>query len=1116
MADQPPQPPSGPDAPDKEKMEQIRRRRMEKLTGSASSSSEKISGAGAEASASLPTSQPSAPKDKASSAQPVAKSAIDIKPASVTPTPAANPFAKLGAQASSTEKPLSVRTDPSQNVLGKRSRTESDMQTPPRPAPSTRKPNVAEESLEDYENRILAHIFRITLDPNQRTDSSNHKLIFLPELRKELEEEHAEIRLSADKLDGALMEACSTIPHSKPVFDYLLPCWKRIIKASKGLRGYAGHKDAILKEAKRLCMSNCIFAAEMPDIFQREINLTTDVLTPYFLLEPGEDKGICPDFLEEAVARFAEDDMAKSMIVKAFVGMSSKLSNMTMNDVYKPYIHAFKLLTQFNPITTAIAESPLFQMAVSANTIEKYTLLGPFFRISPLQQEVTREYFGAPKTIDRRHIATSQDALRLTLQTHQKDLLDIINHFVRASPIAKSKTLDWFAYIVNQNHKRRALQVDPKEVSSDGFMHNVTVVLDGLCEPFMDTTFSKISKIDIDYLRRAPRVDIKDETKLNADEKASEKYYEATVDGTSNFISEVFFLTLAAHHYGSEALNATHKSLEKDIKYIQKQLTAIEAERVKVARDPRAAALLDIKIKRVNEVLENAMSKRMAIEGVLSDKPMQAKSLIFMRYVTVWLLRIATESDYTPSKTIKLPLQSTPPVAFDYLPEYVLEDIITNFNFIIRFIPDVMISAVGDEIIALSITFLTNSEYIKNPYLKAKLVSLLFAGTWPVYHRTKGVLGDVLMGSKFANDHLLHALLKFYIECESTGAHTQFYDKFNIRYEIFQVIKCVWPNDIYRQRLSQESKTNTDFFLRFVNLLLNDATFVLDEALTKFPKIHDLQVELRREAEQPSMSAEEREQKETALREAEGQAQSYMQLTNETLAMMKLFSSTLSASFTMKEIVNRVAAMLNYTLDTITGSKSTNLKVENLEKYQFRPRAFLSDFVEIYINLGVHEPFVEAVARDGRSYKPENFDSASRILTRYGLKSAEDLNAWERLKTRFKVAKEIEDQDEQDLGEIPDEFLDPISADLMEDPVMLPTSKEIIDRGTISALLLGDQRDPYNRDPLKIEDVIPVPELAEKIRLWKEEIKERKRAERATVAAAAADAASKDPMDLSA
>jgi hypothetical protein len=74
-----------------------------------------------------------------------------------------------------------------------------------------------------------------------------------------------------------------------------------------------------------------------------------------------------------------------------------------------------------------------------------------------------------------------------------------------------------------------------------------------------------------------------------------------------------------------------------------------------------------------------------------------------------------------------------------------------------------MISAVGDELITLCITFLTNSEYIKNPYLKAKLVSLLYQGTWPVYHRTKGVIGDALMGAKFANDHLLHALMKFYI-----------------------------------------------------------------------------------------------------------------------------------------------------------------------------------------------------------------------------------------------------------------------------------------------------------------------------------------------------------------
>jgi ubiquitin conjugation factor E4 B len=220
-------------------------------------------------------------------------------------------------------------------------------------------------------------------------------------------------------------------------------------------------------------------------------------------------------------------------------------------------------------------------MAQPAPGIEKHTLLGPFFRISPLQREVTKEYFATPKTMDKRHINTAQDALRMTLQAHQKDLLEIINQFVKSGPKSRNRTLDWFAYIVNSNHKRRALQVDPDAISSDGFMMNVTVVLDGLCEPFMDMTFAKVSKIDVDYLRRDPRVDIRDETKLNADQNSSEEYYKHKAEGTSNFISEVFFLTLAAHHYGSEAINVTIKNIERDIKHLIKSIAQLELERPK-------------------------------------------------------------------------------------------------------------------------------------------------------------------------------------------------------------------------------------------------------------------------------------------------------------------------------------------------------------------------------------------------------------------------------------------------------------------------------------------------------------------------------------------------------
>ena len=362
-------------------------------------------------------------------------------------------------------------------------------------------------------------------------------------------------------------------------------------------------------------------------------------------------------------------------------------------------------------------------------------------------------------------------------------------------------------------------------------------------------------------------------------------------------------------------------------------------------------------------------------------------------------------------------------------------------------------------------------------------------------------------------------------EVEVTGAHTQFYDKFNIRYEIFQVIKCVWTNDVYQQRLTQESKyvypldriqdwscwpdyrVNTEFFIKFVNLLLNDATYVLDEALTKFPKIHELQHELR--LPQGTLTEEQRAAKAEELDTAERQAQSYMQLANETMSMMKLFTKTLSDSFTMPEIVQRLADMLDYNLDSLTGPKSNNMRVENSAKYYFHPKTMLADFIEIYLNLGRSDRFVEAVARDGRSYKPANFDTASKILTRLGLKSPEDMQAWERLKTRFKIAKEVDDQAEDDLGEVPDEFLDPLMYTLMEDPVILPMSKVTVDRSTIRTQLLSDPNDPFNRQPMSIEDVVEDTKLKAKIVAFREE---RRREKKEKLEKAALEA---DKMDTS-
>jgi ubiquitin conjugation factor E4 B len=89
------------------------------------------------------------------------------------------------------------------------------------------------------------------------------------------------------------------------------------------------------------------------------------------------------------------------------------------------------------------------------------------------------------------------------------------------------------------------------------------------------------------------------------------------------------------------------------------------------------------------------------------------------------------------------------------------------------------------------------------------------------------------------------------------------------------------------------------------------------------------------------------------------------------------------------------------------------------------------------------------------------------------LKSPEEIARWDELVEKFAQTFKEDQEAEEDLGDIPDDFLDPLMATLMEDPVILPSSKNVIDRSTIRSHLLSDPTDPFNRMALKIEDVLP-------------------------------------------
>lgn len=926
--------------------------------------------------------------------------------------------------------------------------------------------------MEEFEDRTLRSLFRLTLDPARTEDVHGHQLHLVGGLRQELEDEGKPIMLTTETLEQAIMEAGSALAKTPPL-DWLLASWKRLSRLNKGFkeRSPTNLKWVIVQEARRLCMSWCIFAITTPEIFGLETEGRKE-LADRLLLDPEDDSGLCHDFLIELSSRVVDDESVKELFAGAVENLSIRLATLTMDSEYRSYTSLLRNLVRYKPLALAITESPMFvDERIPAAELEVKTLLGPYFQISPLQANVTKQYFSSPKTMEEGQAREAQRSLRLTLQAHQNELFDIINELIRVSTSAREKVLDWFALVVNSNHKRRALRVDKSTVSSDGFMINITTCLDQLCEPFMDATFSKINKIEVQYLQRHPHVSMKDETKINADQQTSDAFHDGTVEGKNNFISEIFFLTAAAHHYGTEAAHSMLRELEKDLKHMQKQLDQFETDRHKYVNNPVQLQIYEKALTKYKDQIDLGLSYKLACQGVLLDELVQTRSMQFMRYLIVWVLRLVSPTGKFPAEKLEVPLPKEIPEAFRCLPEYFLDDIGSNFQFILSNLPQIISSTQSDELVMFCITFLRSSDYIKNPYLKAGLVTILFKGTWPWRKGGQGVLANIYNSMPFATEHLLHALMQFFIEAEFMGGHGQFFDKFNVRYEIFQIIKCIWPNTVYRDNLYKEAKLNSEFFVRFVNLLLNDVTFVLDESLTSFLQIHDLQIELAQNS--ASLDQAQRQEKEEALSTAQEKAKSYMSLTNETVGMLKLFTEALGDSFTMPEVVQRLADMLDYNLYAMVGPKSKNLRVDNLAEYNFRPSELLSEIVDVYLNLSEKPNFILAVARDGRSYKPENFEAAEDKLRTYNIKSPDDLRRWQHLQRKVAAAKADDEATEHDLGDIPEEFQDPVMYTLMEDPVILPTSRTIVDRSTISTHLLSDPNDPFNRVPLKIEDVKP-------------------------------------------
>ena len=158
--------------------------------------------------------------------------------------------------------------------------------------------------------------------------------------------------------------------------------------------------------------------------------------------------------------------------------------------------------------------------------------------------------------------------------------------------------------------------------------------------------------------------------------------------------------------------------------------------------------------------------------------------------------------------------------------------------------------------------------------------------------------------------------------------------------------------------------------------------------------------------------------------------------------------------------------------------------MENPEQYEFRPKEMLRDVCAIFGLFASSEEFQQECAKNGCN--TETLRAAGENCVKYNLLTGESIVAFQSLPDLVDNASRSVAEDEALVADAPDEFLDEIMAIFMKDPVVLP-SGHFVDRSTITQHLLNDPKDPFNREPMTVDDIKPAVELKAKIASWLDE-----------------------------
>lgn len=923
-------------------------------------------------------------------------------------------------------------------------------------------------------------------------------------------------------------------PNDSQILRYLYGCYYRL----KQLANVKPSKH--LQEAEGLILDQVLLYLDQPDLFpDRDKRVKNNQLAP--LLLNLISHYYSRDYHQETVQNFVNSigDTLKStgsgyygVIEPTYIRLTQKFISMPIDEIS---------LEEWFKITGVFLQHPeLAKTFLERNTLKidnsltyQSTLLGFMLCISPLPKTTQNEttFFKNPTRFGESEHKFTEQQLGIKMNLVGKELHLLFRTLLKHSE-TRNLFLSWMGRCLHTFKDRKKLWSNQVLMHTttisvnDGFLMNFFTVMLHLSEPFagpynLDTIMSsersdfsmnkKLLKINPLYCSLSKSthqsssvhfLGLSEETFLV--NKTDNTQQSPQISEPPNFISECFFGTHQAFTLGFRSVYERFYKLGQNISELEHALAATSNQPTPLSGpNPR-----DI----LKERIEAGLSQFLNLKAVLMVPNRINMQLHFCVATAAYLNHLVACDSYEEAinatefkqiSLVSLKEEKLSKACLQYIPESILENVLDFFLFLKNFNDTALAraSSLLEPLMTTIIIFMGHSSLVQNPHLRARFAEILecLMPHQSTHHRMPAFVGCVhLFENHPLVEELTTSLVNVFVSIEMTGEGVQFEQKFSYRRPMYIVLEYLWGMPHHKRRLislAKEAEVNIDsarppLFLRFINLLINDAIFLLDEALNYMNQLRE--AERRRKTEEwLRLSPHQRSQAESGYMHIGRLARFHNVLSLSTIGTLAWITSEIKTIFLHPALVNRIANMLNYFLKHLVGPEKDKFNVNDKNDYEFKPREILEMICKIYINLAEpdgnerYKDFCGAISADGRSYSQNLLPRAAQILFRTGLSS---------LGTEFEKLSQLvhniaikNEQDDIPTDDVPDTFLDPIMSTIMVDPVLLPSSKIIVDRSTIARHLLSDQTDPFNRSPLSMEDVIPETDLKNQIEEFQRE-----------------------------